>query len=303
MSKTTIKPNELNGKPVIYFDQKGEVRPIAWYDENRSYQVVTDRDIAVTRGDKTYICHTSLYHLGHDKYVSLPFGHPFLNKITLGLTETMWLMGDNFNIASMVPYRKLKTVLNTLTHLNVDTFLEEIAFDANYDMHKWNLDCSPKLVNVDLTSVDYSMSRFYKDLPLEQGDIKLRKIFSQMPKEYSDYIADINYIADGFYLSDQEECDWRRAMDIPKITSVCCLWEDDTPVRYNDIILINEDDSVELYSMYTFLNSIEMIEHNFACFPFEIPNTVKRMIHVTHGVKTKGKSKDMIARWQLFRKK
>ena len=96
----------------------------------------------------------------------------------------------------------------------------------------------------------------------------------------ADYYAQLK--KDGI-ISAEATFNWRSAKNLPNALSVACIMRDGKPVRYNELVIWRAGDvEPEIVSVLDLIETFKMKDTNFISLPYELDNTVTRVMYVLH---------------------
>lgn len=98
--------------------------------------------------------------------------------------------------------------------------------------------------------------------------------------------VDINYVdwlMGGGVNVPRSQYNWRLAKQLPATLSVACIMQNGEPVRFNDLVVWREgEEEPEVISVFDLVKTFKMKGTNFLSLPYEIDETVTRVMYILH---------------------
>lgn len=132
---------------------------------------------------------------------------------------------------------------------------------------------------------------------------KVEKFFNKiLPEQYAKFIIECNGDKEGTCNgSSRTNTDWRYATDMPEYISVGVLYHNKEPMRFTDVILIDNDGNTQLKSMYTLGKEIVPKKENLLMFGIRLEDNIDKMVYVVH--KQHPVTGEITSSWKIFKRK
>lgn len=296
---TYLIPNVLGSNKAVVLSGNGKLRPVADIVDGISQQCVTIGDrIVYTNGKKQFYC----IFTGGKTNENAINKRGFVKMIG-DRNIVKWFDNDEKTLPASTAWDGKTTMFENAVSCGLGMFLYGFQSTA---LLGGLMGLNPNLKNAQKSSFNIeelkkSFSYMAPEIPNQTPANKISKLFPKNYKQKVEANSVVNPFGGNNLLAhvDKNNSDWRKASGMPEVLNVSLLMNGDKILRYNELVLINEDGSTQVISLYDTFSQFDETSDNFITMPFTIPENVTRIIYVLHGVDI---HQEHSCTWWLFKR-